>query len=147
MYSDLSPKKKRFCELYVVDFNGAKAARDAGYSVATADKKACNLLAEPPVKAYITELKAEQKKRCVISSDYVIEKIKGVVDNCSQDDNYAPQYVLKGAELLGKIIGIFEADNLQKNPAREGLEKLPPETLDMIVNKLKKASSSTATKH
>lgn len=47
----LTPKQRRFVEEYVVDFNGSRAARDAGYS----EKTACAIAAENLRKPHIQE--------------------------------------------------------------------------------------------
>jgi phage terminase small subunit len=57
--SKLRPKQERFCEEYVIDFNGAQAAIRAGYSNKTAKEIAANLLTKINVQEYLAELKAK----------------------------------------------------------------------------------------
>lgn len=49
----LTPKQQRFVEEYVVDFNGAEAARRAGYSKRSAKEIASQLLARPEIAAAV----------------------------------------------------------------------------------------------
>ena len=54
---ELSNKELRFCEEYVVDWNGARAARVAGYSEKTAKEQASRMLTKVNVKDHIQEIK------------------------------------------------------------------------------------------
>lgn len=53
---ELTAKQKRFCEEYVIDFNGKQAAIRTGYSPKTANEQASRLLTNVNVKKYISEL-------------------------------------------------------------------------------------------
>lgn len=75
MTKKLSAIKKSFCQEYIIDKNGARAARDAGYSAKTANVKASQLLAEPEVRAHIDELNVRRSKRLEISADRVLEEL------------------------------------------------------------------------
>ena len=57
----MTPKMKRFCEYYVgeADFNGAKAARMAGYKEKTADRTAYENLRKPEIKNLVSKLSDE----------------------------------------------------------------------------------------
>lgn len=70
----LSKKASRFSEEYIIDYNGARAARDAGYSAATASAKASMLLKDPRVQEYIEELRDEQRVRTQVNADKVLEE-------------------------------------------------------------------------
>lgn len=52
----MTAKQKLFCIEYMVDLNGAAAARRAGYSASTARQKAHGLLQDSEVKAEIARL-------------------------------------------------------------------------------------------
>ena len=54
----LTDRKKRFVEEYLVDMNGAEAARRAGYSEKGASQAAYRLLHEPAVQAALVEARA-----------------------------------------------------------------------------------------
>jgi phage terminase small subunit len=53
----LTDKQRRFCEEYVVDWNGKRAAIAAGYSENTAKQIATENLSKPYLKDYIEEIK------------------------------------------------------------------------------------------
>ena len=59
MQKELSAKRKRFCQEYIVDSNGTQAAIRAGYSIKTAQEQASQLLSILMVKEYISQLQAE----------------------------------------------------------------------------------------
>lgn len=73
---NLTGKQKRFCELYIFDFNASKAAREAGYSEATAGEIGYENLKKPEIKAYIKELEDDLAKTSGISRLMVIQEFK-----------------------------------------------------------------------
>jgi phage terminase small subunit len=52
----LSPRRQRFAEEYVIDFNGKQAAIRAGYSPATAEQQASRMLRDSQVRAEVEKL-------------------------------------------------------------------------------------------
>lgn len=116
----LTEKQKAFCDEYIIDFNGTRAAIAAGYSEKTANRIASENLTKLDVQEYLAELKAERAERVQIDQDYVLRVIKNTVERCSQAEpvkdakgNETGEYkfdstaVLKGAELLGKHLAMF----------------------------------------
>lgn len=71
-------KRERFCLEYVKDFNGARAARDSGYTKKHADKAANELRSFPEVQARIEELKAESFRKLHMTRDEVMARIASV---------------------------------------------------------------------
>ena len=63
----MTDKQKKFCEEYVVDWNGKRAAIAAGYSKKTATQIAYQILQKEEVKDYIDECKANVQKLVGIS--------------------------------------------------------------------------------
>lgn len=55
--SKLSPKQLRFCQEYVIDNNGTKAAIRAGYSQSTAKEQASRMLTKVNIKKLVKKLK------------------------------------------------------------------------------------------
>ena len=55
----LSPKHRMFCEHYLINFCGAKAAREAGVSSESARAQACYFLHDPLVKKYLKKRSQE----------------------------------------------------------------------------------------
>jgi Terminase small subunit len=65
----LSPQHKLFAEAYVLEKQGSKAARAAGYSVKSARVQAHRLLRREPIRAYINALKnALEVQRAEVAS-------------------------------------------------------------------------------
>jgi phage terminase small subunit len=64
---ELTGKQKRFCEEYIFDFNGTRAAKAAGYSEDTAAAIASENLTKPYIQQYIKELQSDLEKTSGIS--------------------------------------------------------------------------------
>lgn len=135
----LSAKKIAFCEQYVIDRDGAKAAIRAGYSTKYADCKASTLLKEPEVAAYVAELDEEIRERNKITKDSIIKDICEIRDRCMQRvpvmrfDYQSKEFVqvtnedgegiwqfdarnaLQACDMLAKHVGFYEADKQQNN--------------------------------
>ena len=75
----LNPKMQRFCELYVAYANGAKAAREAGYSERSARAQASALLTREDVQAEILRLQREDSMRNVATAQDVMEYLTKVM--------------------------------------------------------------------
>lgn len=124
----LPPKEERFCLEYVIDYNGAAAARRAGYSEKSAAKQASRLLSRPEIKERVRQLQKGQRERLCISSDLVVTKTVELLDICMAkkkpikewnykthewEDSGEFQVDSKGAarclELLSKMLGADKA--------------------------------------
>jgi phage terminase small subunit len=71
----LEPKQQAFCREYVIDFNGADAARRAGYSKKTAKEQATRLLTKVHIQTEIQQLVEKALKRNDITIDRVLKEI------------------------------------------------------------------------
>lgn len=84
-------RHRRFCEEYVKDFNGAAAARRAGYEEPGDRVQACNLLQREDVQGYLNQLISEIRKRNQLEVDDLIQELKRVafsdIGNYFDDDN------------------------------------------------------------
>lgn len=126
----LDNRRERFAREYIIDLNGAAAARRIGIAEGSARSEACRMLAEPEVQEFIARLKAEQAERLDLTADYVLGVIRETVDRCRQvhpvldrkgyqvyvdtpEGDVVPAFtfdskgVLKGCELLGRHLAIF----------------------------------------
>jgi len=63
----ITPKQRRFCSEYILDWNGARAARAAGYSEKNARETASELLTKPNVKDYVEFIKDDYEGELGIS--------------------------------------------------------------------------------
>ena len=118
MARELTGKQKAFVAEYLVDLNATQAVIRAGYSSKrNADKIGSQLLGNTRVYAAIQDAMAARESRTEITQDYVLVKIRDTIERCSGEDEFNPQSIMKGCELLGKHLGLFERDNRQRNPA------------------------------
>lgn len=115
----LTEKKRRFCEEYIVDSNGAQAAIRAGYSPNGARVQAARLLRQPEVCAYVEELRAPIKEQNMITTG---EVIAGLRSEARDMDNGTASSRVSAWGKLGQHLGMFtdkiEA-NLTSNEVRE----------------------------
>jgi phage terminase small subunit len=86
----MNKKHKRFCEEYVIDLDGQKAAVRAGYKKARARITASELLKRPDVKEYVQKLQKKISEKLEITAEKVIQEIGKLAFNNLQD------YINKG---------------------------------------------------
>lgn len=116
----LTGKNRIFALEYAVDFNGARAARAAGYSEACARQKAYELLQHPEIRELVDEALRQAAETAGVSAVYVLQVTKEVIERCRQaepvlDDLGNPTgvyrfdagAVLRGAELIGKHLKMW----------------------------------------
>jgi phage terminase small subunit len=104
--AELKPKEERFCQEYVIDYNGTQGAIRARYKESDAANRATRLLKKAEVSARIHELEKEIAQRLGLSQDYVMIQLVQRYDECrTQNDN---KNALKALELIGKHLGMFE---------------------------------------
>ena len=102
---ELTPKQKRFCEEYAVDFNGTQAAIRAGYSVNTANVIASQNLTKLNVHNEIEKLTTEKSIRTEITADKILQSIAKIA---LAEKDVSNRDKLKALEMLGKHFGLFE---------------------------------------
>ncbi len=71
----LTPRQERFCEEYLVDFNGSAAAIRAGYAAGSASVQAARLLANAKVHARLVELKRGRSDQAVVDERRVLAEL------------------------------------------------------------------------
>jgi phage terminase small subunit len=75
---ELLPRQERFVAEYIKDFNGARAARAAGYSEIAAASIACDLLKRPHIRSAVRKAKAdfiEQHSTETIDKNWVLARL------------------------------------------------------------------------
>lgn len=107
-------KQAVFIDEYLLDMNSTQAAIRAGYSAKTAEWQGPQLLGKPHVALAIRERMAERSQRTAVDQDYVIRTIQETVERCKKADTFDSRAVLKGCELLGRHLGLFN-DKLNVN--------------------------------
>ncbi len=75
-YLRLPPKRQRFVDEYVIDFNGTQAAIRAGYSKKTADRQAEQLLRILEVKQAVEAKAAKIAERNKVKADDVLQELR-----------------------------------------------------------------------
>ena len=68
-------REEEYCQQYVVDFNGARSARDAGYGKAGARVMASKLMIRAHIYNRIAELLKNRSERTQITQDMVIQEL------------------------------------------------------------------------
>jgi len=137
MGNKMTNKQAVFVREYLIDLNATQAAIRAGYSAKTAEWQGPQLLGKPHVALAIRERMDERAERTAINQDYVLKTIHETVERCRQiqpvldrkgqqvivetpDGQRAAAFtfdarsVLKGCELLGRHLGLFN-DKLNVN--------------------------------
>jgi phage terminase small subunit len=107
----LTPKQERFINEYLIDLNATQAAIRAGYSKKTSKSQGQRLLTNVDIAAAIARAQGDRTERTNITQDYVLESIVAAMERCKQDDSFNATGVFKGAELLGKHLGMFQGEN------------------------------------
>ena len=142
--SELSGKHERFCQEYVIDYNGTQAAIRTGYAEASAKQTAYKLLQREDINNRVRELQSEQVKRLGISQDFVVLEMLDTYKSCREAtpvkewDYDAGEFVetgkyqfdskgaLKALEMIGKHLGMFDKKSAQPHDEKSNL-------LDMLV--------------
>jgi len=141
--SQLTPKQEKFCREYLVDLNGAAAARRAGYKPEGADKVSYRLRQDPKIKARIEELQADVAKRSEVTADGVIAMLQKSYRDAQEANQHGP--AVRAAELLGKHISMFKEnyslemfDRQADDALIERLRLISPELGEMAARSLGK---------
>ena len=116
----LRGKEERFCQEYVIDYNGTKAAIRAGYNPGDAANRAYRLMKKAEIAARVRELEKELADRLALSQEQVVLQLKKQYDECQAEKDH--KNALKALELMGKHLGMFEKTNPGEAQAGEKLE-------------------------
>lgn len=134
----ISPKQRIFVEEYLLDKNGARAARAAGYSHKTAREAACELLAKPHIRELVNEGLKAQAESAEISAERLIRRISDFAFN---KPSIKASDILKACEMLGKHFKLFT--DVQEITGKDGG---PQVVLTMPANGSEKTSEPAAEK-
>ena len=117
----MTQKQWRFVEEYLVDLNGAAAARRAGYSATGARNAAWRLLQIPEVRETVKEEMEKRAQRVQLKQEDVVRELKSIAFAEGSDESGAAVKLtskLRALELLGKHLGIFEGKSQTAVPVR-----------------------------
>lgn len=122
----LTPQQELFCQEYIVDYNGTKAARRAGYAEKTAKTQASRLLTNDNILARVRAIQIERLEKLAVTQESVVLKLLEIYDRCMQAkpvkewDYTAHEYVetgeytfdsrgaIRALELIGKHLAMFK---------------------------------------
>ena len=110
----LTNRKKRFVEEYLVDMNGAEAAKRAGYSEKGASRAAYRLLHEPAVQTALEAARAGVSARTGVDADYVVRSLVEIVERSMQR---VPVLTARGEQMVdeeGRGVWRFDARSANK---------------------------------
>lgn len=71
----LTAREQRFCQEYLIDLVGTKAAIRAKYSPKSAGKQACKLLAKPHIQDALAVAMAERAERIELTDEAVLNEL------------------------------------------------------------------------
>jgi len=142
-YNQLSPKRQRFVDEYVVDFNGTQAAIRAGYAPKAANEQAARLLANASVKAAVEERRKSIRKKSINHRGWLLRKTKKIIDKCTDDssDKWNPQGANGAVKNMVDILGL----KTEKHEISGGIQvshdlsKLSAEDLHALLKILERA--------
>ena len=99
-------RQEQFCQEYLKDLNGTKAAERAKYSKKTACEQASRLLANVKIQQRIAELKKKREERTKVTQDRVVKELAllGFSD-------------LKDYITIDSLTGAIQAKGFEKMPA------------------------------
>lgn len=121
----LKKKQIKFCEEYVIDYNGTQAAIRSGYKESNAASQASRLLKEPEIIEKIKENQKEILKNSCLTEEKIINNLEAILSQCMSsvpvmewdysnhsleptgEYQFDSKGALKAIELLGKHLGMF----------------------------------------
>jgi phage terminase small subunit len=140
----LNDRQRAFVEEYLIDKNGSKAYRRAGYTTENPEAGASSLLTNPNVQVAIQKGLERRKERAALSADWVLERLR--IE--ALDEFSFAQARIRALELLGKHLGMFgetltvngklQHEHTHTNKMAEIFGNLPPEMKQKLLEALEK---------
>lgn len=101
----LKRRQEMFCQHYLLDPNGARAARAAGYADSTARRQATRLLARDDVHHRLSEMRRELARRYCLDADVLMAKLEAVYQRALEAGQcYAAS---RAVELQARLAGLM----------------------------------------
>ena len=98
----MTPKQKQFCQEYMIDLNGTKAAVRAGYSSKSANRAASNLLSKIDIQTEIQMLREAQEKRTQVNADWVLNQLRELTNACDS-------VKVSALDKIAKHLGMYDS--------------------------------------
>ena len=102
----LNRKQEIFIREYLVDMNGAEAAKRAGYAHGSAAGTAWRILRMPEVKAAVEAELQKRRESCEVSAKRVRQGLADIA--FAPAEGAALGHKIRCLELLAKMLGLFE---------------------------------------
>lgn len=130
----LTPKKLKFVDEYMIDFNATGAAERSGYSKKTAYSQGQRLLKDVEIAALIKKKKEELANSAKLSRDEIAENLAKVIKKFLLD-GYNTSQALRAIEIYNKMHGYNAPDKVEhsSNP-----------NAPFVINIIKPKDDSTA---
>ncbi|MDJ0952017.1 MAG: terminase small subunit [Alphaproteobacteria bacterium] len=100
-------RHERFAQARAAGKLAIPAYVEAGYSPASARRNAYRLSARPDIRARVDELHAAAAERARVDKLWIIAQLRGLAEQCLDEDSFNPSGANRALELLGKEIGMF----------------------------------------
>ena len=132
---NLTDKQKMFCQEYIKDFNGTRAAIKAGYSKSSAKEIASENLTKPNIQEYLKKIMKKRADKLEIDQEYVLQNIVEVQQRCMQHkpvmvfDKVEKQFVQQEKYVIDeetgeeKLMGVYTFDAANANKSLDMLAK------------------------
>ena len=135
----LTIKQLKFCHELIIDWNGSRAARVAGYSEKTANKIASENQTKPDIQAYIQLIKDDFEKNCNITKTRQLKKYIKIAygpEDESEPHNVDEKIQLQAMEGINKLMGYYAAQKLEHSGEVSMQPELDEKTIKEIVARL-----------
>ena len=104
----LTEKERIFCHQWIIDWNGADAARKAGYEENRARQTAYDLVTKSYIQQYIEFIKNDIEKEAGISKLKIINKLVEILEGKEEHSNNK----INAAKEIKKAMGYDEAEKI-----------------------------------
>lgn len=122
MAGELNDRQERFCQEYMLDFNGTQAAIRAGYSVDSAQEIASQNLSKLIIQTRLSELKKEAAEQFGVTKQQLINELKRIaffdIRKIYEDDNSLKNVKDFDDDSAGAVAGI-DVDEIFEGTGRE----------------------------
>lgn len=103
----LTAKQLRFIAEYLIDGNGARAARSAGYSENSARQIATENLSKPYIQAAIAAKQQETSVKLELRKEHVLLAHMEAINLARAQ--WQPMAMISGLREIGKLMGFYNA--------------------------------------
>lgn len=104
----LTAKQRIFVAQYLIDGNGARAARSAGYSENSARQIATENLSKPYIQAAIAAKQQETAVKLELRKEHVLLAYMGAINLARTQ--WQPMVMISGLREIGKLMGFYSPE-------------------------------------